>query len=329
MIIQKSEKCFERKTEHEISCICPIDNNSKIVVGMSGGIIGIYSCDLKTEFLLKKNQFSFFLTVLSGRTRNNGIKILCCAYSYQMKIIEIIIDKNNKNKVTNLNLLHLLEPHESRNEISKAIEINNPEKNIVSIDEKNIIIWKLFTDNNYYEINKIRIEGANDILDLENNSFVISQKNFGIIKFYDSSTFSLKSGINKIETYGSNNYMCKLNNEILCVGGFEYISLISISNKQLINKIELYKGKERITSTCLCHKINEKQINIAVATKYKIIGEDEFFFDIIIFKLNKEKTLEEISRIEKAHDKIINSIASIENLLISCADDKKLKLWNI
>ena len=76
------------------------------------------------------NQPSYFLFELSGRTNRNGIKLLCCSYSFQIKIIELIFT-NNK---VQYNILHVIEPNESRNEINKAIEFNSEDKNISSID---------------------------------------------------------------------------------------------------------------------------------------------------------------------------------------------------
>ena len=42
-----------------------------------------------------------------------------------------------------------------------------------------------------------------------------------------------------IETYGCNNYLCKLNEKCLFVGGFDYISLLDIKYMQLNTKIDL------------------------------------------------------------------------------------------
>lgn len=312
------------ESEKEIFSLCKIDNNSKIVIGMSNDTIAIYSSDLSSKIVEINNQPSFYISELPDKTNRGGIKLLCCSYSYQFKILELIF--NFKNKFA-YNILYTIEPNESRNEINKAIELKNEDKNIVSIDENNIIVYKLLGGVNYTEIKKISEEGATDILNINNNLFCVSFKNKGTIQFYDNKTFNLIKQVKNIESYGCNNYICKLNNDILFIGGFEYISLIDIELKQLNNKIELIKNKERITCTC---PVIEKGILIA-GTKYKFRKEndDEFLFDIIIYKLNIDMILTEIKRFPKAHDKIINSIVEINGYIISCSDDKKIKQWYI
>ena len=312
----------EIETEKEIYYICKIDNNSKIAIGMSNNYLSIYNLDLSIKLITINEQPSYFFTELSGRTFRNGIKLLCCSYSYQIKVLELIFKDNNKVEYS---LLYTIEPNESRNEINKAIELNNKEKNIVSIDEQNIIIYKLVNEVNYFETKKISAEGANDILNINDNIFCISLKNKGILQFYENNNFELINQIKNIESYGSNNYICKLNEDILCIGGFEYISLIDIDFKQLNNKIELFKNKERITSTC---GIIEKRLLIT-GTKYKNIELDEFFFDIIVYKLNEDNVLIEIKRFISAHDKIINSIIYNDGNIISVSEDKKIKVWNL
>ena len=97
-----------------------------------------------------------------------------------------------------------------------------------------------------------------------------------------------------IETYGCNNYLCKLNEKYLFVGGFDYISLLDIKKMLLNSIIDLIKYKERITCS---YSINSENILI-VGTKYKKIN-DEFDYDIIIYKFNENNTLTEIKRIPK------------------------------
>ena len=144
----------EIETEKEIYYICKIDNNSKIAIGMSNNYLSIYNLDLSIKLITINEQPSYFFTELSGRTFRNGIKLLCCSYSYQIKVLELIFKDNNKVEYS---LLYTIEPNESRNEINKAIELNNKEKNIVSIDEQNIIIYKLVIYLNFYFV-KINFE---------------------------------------------------------------------------------------------------------------------------------------------------------------------------
>ena len=215
--ISISKAIQEIEVEKEIYCICKLDSNSKIAIGMTNDFLSIYTSDLSTKLATIDSQPSYFFMELSGRTNRNGIKLLCCSYSYQIKIIELIF-KNNKVEYS---ILYTFEPNESRNEISKAIELNNEDKSIVSIDEQNIIIYKLVSDVNYFEKKRIPVEGANDILNINEKIFCVSLKNKGILQFYDNKNFTLVDEIKNIESYGCNNYICKLNENILCIGGYE------------------------------------------------------------------------------------------------------------
>ena len=235
----KIEKPFkEIELENEIFYMSFIDNNSKIAIGMPNNIIEIYSFDLSQKLLTINNQPSSYFTELSDKIKEKDvtkIKLLCCSYNYILIILEIIIIKDK----VGYNLLHSFHPKESRNEISKAIELTYENKNIVSIDENNIIIYEYIEDENYFEFKKIQTEGANDILNLNQNLFCVSLKTKGIIQFYDTEKFELIKEVEHIETYGCNNYLNKLNERFLFVGGFDYISLIDIKNKQLNTKMEL------------------------------------------------------------------------------------------
>ena len=311
----------EIQLEKEIFYITFIDNNSKIVVGMLNNLIEIYSLNLDQKLLSLHNQPSSYFTELSDKIKEKDItkiKLLCCSYNYILKIFEIIFTKDKAG----YNLLYSFHPKESRNEIGKAIELNNEDKNIVSIDENNIIIYE-FKDDNYYELKKIQAEGANDILNINTNLFCVSLKNRGIIQFYDTENFELIGEVENIETYGCNNYLCKLSEKYLFVGGFDYISLIDIKYVQLNTKIELIKYKERIT--CSYSIINENIL--IVGTKYKKF-DDEFAYDIIIYKFNEINSLTEIKRYVNAHNKIINAIIYFSGKIISCSEDKKIKIWN-
>ena len=319
-ISQKSIK--EIQLEREIFYISFIDNNSKIVIGMPNNIIEIYTSNLDKKLLSICNQPSTYFTELSDKINEKDIskiKLLCCSYNYIIKILEIIFIKDK----VGYNLLYSFHPKESRNEISKAIELNNEDKNIVSIDENNIIIYEYKENDNYYELKKIQVEGVNDIININKNLFCVSLKNKGIIQFYGTENFELIGEVENIETYGCNNYLCKLNEKYLFVGGFDYISLLDIKNMQLNTKIELIKCKERITCS---YSINNENILI-VGTKYKKIN-DEFAYDIIIYKFNENNTLTEIKRYANAHNQIINAIIYLSGKIFSCSEDKTIKIWS-
>ena len=309
--------------EKEIFYISFIDNYTKIVIGLQNNIIEIFSSDLGQKLITINNQPSSYFTELSDKVIDKNIKrlrLLCCSYDYIIKILEIIIINDNK---VGVNLLHSFHPKESRNEINKAIELKNEKKNIVSIDENNIIIYEYLENENYFEIKKIQVEGANDILNINEKLFCVSLNNKGIIQFYDSQNFELIKEIKNIEAFGCNDYLCKLNEKFLLVGGFDYISILDINCMQLNTKIELKKYKERITCSC---SIIDRNILI-VGTKYKNI-DGEFMFDIVLYKLDEFHCLSEIKRYANAHNKIINAIIYYSGKIISCSEDKKIKIWN-
>ena len=314
----------EIEFEKEIFYISFIDNKEKVVIGMINNILEIYTSDLSQKLITIYNQPSSYFTELSDKFNENKIKkvkLLCCSYTYTIKIFEIII-VNDKN--ISFNLLHSFHPKESRNEISKAIELTNENKNIVSIDENSIIIYELIENDNYFEYKKIQVEGANDILNINENLFCVSLKNRGIIQFYNTYTFDLIKEVKNIETYGCNDYLAKLNQKYLFVGGFDYISILDIRFMQLNTKIELIKLKERITCSC---SIVEKKLLI-VGTKYKN-SANEYSYDIVIYKLNEDNCLTDIKRYLNAHDKIINAIIYFSGKIISCSEDKIIKIWNL
>ena len=296
----------EIQFDKEIFYISFIDNNSKIVIGMPNNIIEIYSSNLEKKLLSLYNQPSSYFTELSDKVNEKGIskiKLLCCSYNYIIKILEIIFIKDK----VGYNLLYSF--HE--------------DKNIVSIDENNIIIYEYKENDNYYELKKIQVGGVNDIININKNLFCVSLKNKGIIQFYGTENFELIGEVENIETYGCNNYLCKLNEKYLFVGGFDYISLLDIKYMQLNTKIDLIKYKERITCS---YSINSENILI-VGTKYKKIN-DEFDYDIIIYKFNENNTLTEIKRYANAHNKIINALIYISGKIFSCSEDKTIKIWN-
>ena len=293
------------------------------MIGLQNNIIEIFSSDLGQKLITINNQPSSYFTELSDKVIDKNIKrlrLLCCSYDYIIKILEIIIINDNK---VGVNLLHSFHPKESRNEINKAIELKNEKKNIVSIDENNIIIYEYLENENYFEIKKIQVEGANDILNINEKLFCVSLNNKGIIQFYDSQNFELIKEIKNIEAFGCNDYLCKLNEKFLLVGGFDYISILDINCMQLNTKIELKKYKERITCSC---SIMDRNILI-VGTKYKNIN-DEFMYDIVLYKLDDNNCLSEIKRYANAHNKITNAIIYYSGKIISCSEDKKIKIWN-
>ena len=65
---------------------------------------------------------------------------------------------------------------------------------------------------------------------------------------------------------------------------------------------------------------------LLVGTKYKK-SDNEYAFDIIIYKLNENNVLEEVKRYVNAHNKIINAIIYKNGTIISCSEDRKIKIW--
>ena len=139
-------------------------------------------------------------------------------------------------------------------------------------------IWKIKNNNKYECTKTITFQNTNsycNILKLNENEFVTSSYNDKCIKFWNSNDYSNISTINNIETYWSFKILCKLDDDILCVGGINSkgFYLIKISNHQLIKNINgpqiIFSNYECYDGLILCSIENEKGNCALVKYKYE------------------------------------------------------------
>lgn len=104
--------------------------------------------------------------------------------------------------------------------ICKAIEIRDNE--LISVaGDKTLKLWTL--NNNKYEckntITSQNESGGCNILKLNENEFLISSLYDKLLRFWISNNYTNISNINYIESDCYNELLCKLDDDILCVGG--------------------------------------------------------------------------------------------------------------
>ena len=177
-----------------------------------------------------------------------------------MKIIKLINDDNYQIEQT-------LKKHS--NFICKVIE--NKENVLISISfDKTMKIWELNNENKFECITTINFQNSgssSNILKLNENEFVTSSFNDKCIKFWNSNNYSNIVTINNIESTGAWKNMCLLENDLLCVGGYNSkgFYLIKISTHQLIKNIIrpiiIYCIDKCLDGLFLCSIIDEKGNN--------------------------------------------------------------------
>ena len=130
------------------------------------------------------------------------------------------------------------------------------------------------------------------------------------IQFFELNSRKLKEiiNINRDIRWTPSKLLCMMNERCLCVGGANKITLIDIYNKNIIREIE-ESGNHR----CL-YKLNDNIL---------LTGKDN---DITQWKIN-DNNLTLVCKKEKAHQDSIREIIRFDNLIISCSDDKSIKVW--
>ena len=132
-------------------------------------------------------------------------------------------------------------------------------------------IWELNYENKFECIQTINIQNSEsncNILRLNKNEFVTSSYDDKCIKFWNSNDYSNIININNIESTGSWKNMCLLDNDLLCVGGYNSkgFYLIKISTHQLIKNIigpqTIWSINKCLDGLFLCSIINENKIII-------------------------------------------------------------------
>ena len=102
--------------------------------------------------------------------------------------------------------------------------------------------------------------------------------------------------------------LCMINERCLCVGGADKISLIDVYQKNIIREIE-----DKGVLICL-YKLNDNILlsgNKSDITEWKIC----------------QNNLTLICKKEKAHKGYVRKIIKFYKNIVTCSDDKSLKIW--
>ena len=161
----------------------------------------------------------------------NG-KIISCSRDNSINIIKLI----NEDK-------YILEQklNEHKNYVYNVIEIRENELVSVSKD-KTMKRWKI-NDDNIFKCTKTNIfqnsESVCNIFKINENEFVTTSEEEKCLKFWNYNDFSNISTINNINTGFYIRELCIIEDDILCIGGFESncFYLIKISTHQIIKNI--------------------------------------------------------------------------------------------
>ena len=226
-------------------------NDGRLISCSSDSTLNIYknnSYDLQLSIKEHSNCIHSFTQINDGR-------IITCSADKTMKIIKLIGEDKYQIEQT-------LQGH--TNQVYKIIEIK--ENELVSISsDKTMKIWKLNNENKFECIKTITFQNSEsncNILRLNENECVTSSEGDKCLKFWNSNDYSNIATLNNIETYYGFKGMCLLEDDLLCVGGYNSkgFYLIKISTHQLIKNIlgpkNIYSIIECLDGLFLCSIID-------------------------------------------------------------------------
>ena len=279
--------------------------DGRLISSSFDGLLNIYN---KETFELELSIKEHNLPILSFNFLNND-NIITCSADETMNIIEIINDNSYILK-------QILIGHTDN--VCRVIEIKENELISVSMD-KSLKVWNLNNNNLFQYITNIIFQESNDsycnILNLQNNEFVVSSHKDKFIKFYDCIKYSFITCLNDIETdYGLN--MCLINKNILCVGGTNYkgFYLINISNHQIIKNI---LGNKTLFF------INKCSDGMLLSS---IVDENEWNY-ICKYKYENGDLIKKYTKC-RPHSFFVFSCIELENGIFATGGwDKEIKLW--
>ena len=306
------------QTNHFKNNIKTINNHSSYVTHLlilKDGRLASSSYDY-TINIYKKNTFELQLSIKEHSsdvrffTQLKDDRIVSCSDDNTMNIIKLINDDK-------YNIDQKIQGHSHY--VWNVIEIRENELISVSYD-KTMKKWEL--KNNKFECTKtINFQNSNsdcNILKLNENEFVTSSYSDKCIKFWNSNDYSNIASINDIESDWTSRNMCKLDDDILCIGGnnSKGFYLIKISTHQLIKNIlgpkRIYSIYECYDGLFLCSIINENG-NYAIV-KYRYDNE------------NMVKIIEK----EKIHGSDIYTCIEFDRgkIVATGSGDNLIKLWS-
>ena len=301
--IHKKEVIFKENCPGNVYSIY-ILHDGRLVSGDSSGNIIIYnSKDFKSEITIKESSYIMYLTQL-----NNGTLVVLLSDG-SIKIYELL--ENYKYLC-----LQTIKDHTAR--VHKLRVLDNDDKRFMTCSDDYTIKF-YFKDKNYYIYDytcKDEIYIFNILRTREGEIAYLgyNSKGSSFIKFYDLKSRKIISSLDTKKQYnGLTDNMYKLNDKYLLVGATNSILIFDVNQHKQIREIE---SKNSNCITCFL-KLDEKcllSVDCLGNIKQWIIDEDNLI-------LEKEKN--------KAHDGQIRMIRkNKDGLIITCSDDKSIKIWN-
>ena len=177
--------------------------------------------------------------------------------------------------------------------------------------------WEIKKDNKFECTKTITFPnsgGRCNILKINDNEFVTSSTS-GCLTFYNSDYKDIATIKNNISVEYASRALCIIDDDILCVGGYNGFYLIKISTHKVINNISgpkvVYSIYKCLDGSLLC-SINNENGNCALV-KYKYENQN----------INK------IFEKEKIHEGNIFSCYETNDGIVACGgDDKSITLWS-
>ena len=274
--------------------------DGRLASGGGDGNIIIYNEEtLKPELTISEHTKPIYDLI----QLKNGNLMSCSYEDRTMNLYKLI--ENNKYK-----LLSQVKVQEKYNPM-KIRELENGEIGLVAYDS---ILFYL-NKNNKFDEDFIITHDQNQIgqylnmISVKPGELVISG-NANKIQFFELNSRKLKEiiNINRNIYWGYGNSLCMMNERYLCVGGENKITIIDVYQKNIIREIE-----DNGVHYCL-YKLND---NILLSGKQ---------YDITQWKIC-QNNLTLISKKEKAHQSCILKIIQFRKNIVTCSNDKSLKIW--
>ena len=275
--------------------------DSRICVGLMDSIINIYdNITFSLSLTINTVHNIFYITQIHDES------LVISTY----KNIKLFSIKNNIPQI-----IQNLAYHKAQ--IYKTIELSNKINLVSCSQDMTIIIYKRNNENRYefsynYFYNNVRFE---NILEIKENIVVATSgyfENNGIFFFDIKNRHKITDF--QLNCCEWNQNMCLINdNKYLIVGGRNKINLIDCMIYKIIYELDIKYWNWSI------NKINENEF---------ITGGDNGY--LTLWKLDNNKIIK-IYEKPSVHNDCINAIIKLknENIILTCSDDKKLKILKI
>ena len=277
--------------------------DGRLASGGNDGVINIYNKEtFKPELTINEHSNSVYHII----QLKNGNLISCSNGEKTMNVYQLL-ENNNYKLLSQINVGKINQNYSPR----KIRELENGQIGLVAQES---IIFYLNINNQLdedFKINKDDNQIGNyyNMIPVKPGELVICG-NKDKIQFFELNSRKLKEiiNINRDIHWSPDNLLCMMNERCLCIGGKNKITLIDIYQKSIIKEIE-----DQGVHMCL-FKLND---NILLSGKEN---------DITQWKIS-QNNLTLVSKKEKAHQGYIFQIIKFNNLVISCSDDKSIKIW--